>query len=55
MDRHKMKPFSLRPDFELREKAEAEARSNRRSLNAELCLLIEEGLKWREMQRKKQA
>lgn len=31
---------------------EAEAKKNRRSLNAELGLLIEEGLKWREMQSK---
>lgn len=31
--------------------AEEEAKKNRRSLNAELGLLIEEGLKWREMQK----
>jgi len=30
--------------------AEEEAKKNRRSLNAELGLLIEEGLKWRAMQ-----
>lgn len=32
--------------------AENEAKKNRRSLNAELGLLIEEGLKWREMKSK---
>lgn len=35
--------------------AETEAKKNRRSLNAELGLLIEEGLKWREMQSKQAA
>ncbi|WP_156327420.1 hypothetical protein [Pseudomonas sp. NBRC 111128] len=32
--------------------AEEEAKKNRRSLNAELGLLIEEGLKWRAMQKR---
>lgn len=50
MDRHKMNPFSLRIDRELKAKAESEARQNRRSLNTELAMLIEEGLKWRETQ-----
>lgn len=43
-------PLSL--TSEVKGQAESEARKNRRSLNAELGLLIEEGLKWREMQGK---
>lgn len=35
----------------MKTQAEEEAKKNRRSLNAELGLLIEEGLKWREMQK----
>lgn len=38
-------PLSLLPA--VKGEAEYEARKNRRSLNAELGLLIEEGLKWR--------
>lgn len=41
-------PLSL--ELTVKGKAELEARKNRRSLNAELGLLIEEGLKWRELQ-----
>jgi hypothetical protein len=48
-------PFPLRLDEEIKGKAKAEAGMNRRSLNAELGLLIEEGLKWREMQQSKRA
>lgn len=44
-------PYSLRLADELREAALQEAHKNRRSLNAELGLLIEEGFKWRELQR----
>lgn len=44
-------PFGLRLDPGVKEKASDEAKKNRRSLNAELGLLIEEGLKWRETQR----
>lgn len=47
----KINPFGLRLDPAVKEKAGDEAQKNRRSLNAELGLLIEEGLKWREMQR----
>lgn len=36
----------------VKERATDEAKRNRRSLNAELGLLIEEGFKWREMQSK---
>lgn len=43
-------PLSLVPSVKVQ--AEDEARKNRRSLNAELGLLIEEGFKWREQQSK---
>lgn len=43
-------PFPLRLAEYVKEEAKAEASKNRRSLNAEIGLLIEEGLKWREMQ-----
>ena len=45
-------PFPLRLDDEVKGKAKGEAVTNRRSLNAKLGLLIEEGLKWREAQSK---
>lgn len=35
---------------QLKERVGDEAKRNRRSQSAELCLLIEEGFKWREMQ-----
>lgn len=54
-DRHQSAPYSLRIGNDLKDKARTEARENRRSLNAEIGLLIEEGLKWREMQKTKQA
>ncbi|VAV70077.1 hypothetical protein PPRCHA0_3775 [Pseudomonas protegens CHA0] len=43
-------PLSLESSIKLL--AESEAKKNRRSLNAELGLLIEEGLKWRKTQSK---
>lgn len=43
-------PLSL--ELSVKGQAEDEAKKNRRSLNAELGLLIEEGLKWRELQSK---
>ncbi|MCF5058324.1 hypothetical protein GIW54_09935 [Pseudomonas proteolytica] len=46
-------PLSL--ESAVKDQAEGEAKKNRRSLNAELGLLIEEGLKWREIQQSKQA
>lgn len=46
-------PLSL--ELSVKVQAEDEAKKNRRSLNAELGLLIEEGLKWREMQKASQA
>ncbi len=54
-DAHQVAPYSLRIADELKEKAKREAGANRRSLNAELGLLIEEGLRWREMQNKQAA
>lgn len=48
-------PYSLRITQELRERAEKAARDNRRSLNAELGLLIEEGLAWRKQQEQAKA
>lgn len=54
-DAHQVAPYSLRIAVELKEKARREAGANRRSLNAELGLLIEEGLRWREMQSKQAA
>ncbi len=50
-DRHQNAPYSLRIGEELKDRARNEAHANRRSLNAEIGLLIEEGLKWREMQK----
>lgn len=47
--------FPLRLDEEVKGKASRQAVTNRRSLNAELGLLIEEGLKWRETQFKQTA
>lgn len=54
-DRHQKAPYSLRIEDELKDKARDEAHANRRSLNAEIGLLIEEGLKWREVQKASQA
>lgn len=54
-DRHQKAPYSLRIEDDLKDKAREEAHANRRSLNAELEMLIEEGFKWREMQRVGQA
>ena len=49
-DQHQNKPYSLRIAQELKDKARDQAYANRRSLNSEIGLLIEEGLKWRELQ-----
>lgn len=54
-DRHQNAPYSLRIGEELKDRARNEAHANRRSLNAEIGLLIEEGLKWRELQKSSQA
>jgi hypothetical protein len=50
-DRHQKNAYSLRIEEELKERARGQAHANRRSLNAEIGLLIEEGLKWRESQK----
>ncbi|WP_200628844.1 hypothetical protein [Stutzerimonas balearica] len=47
----RVNPFPLRLEQPVRERAKDEASKYRRSLNAELGLLIEEGFKWRELQR----
>jgi len=39
----------------VRDRVLEEAKKNRRTMNAELGLLIEEGLMWREMQQKQAA
>lgn len=52
MESKRRTPYPLRLANDIRERAENEARNSRRSLNAELGLLIEEGFKWREMQSK---
>lgn len=44
--------YPLTLDAIVKGRAETEAKKYRRSLNAELGLLIEEGFKWREMQSK---
>lgn len=51
-DRQQAAPYSLRIGEDLKDKARNEAQANRRSLNAELGLLIEEGLRWRERRSK---
>lgn len=45
-----IKPFGLRLQPHNKERVKGEAESNRRSMNSETELLIEDGFKWREMQ-----
>lgn len=45
--------FPLRLEAKVKVEAKNEAVMNRRSLNAEIGLLIEEGLKWRKAMREK--
>lgn len=47
MNQSPKKQYPLRVPEDVRKAAEGEAQKNRRSLNAELGLLIEEGLEWR--------
>ncbi|OLS61507.1 Arc family DNA-binding protein [Pseudomonas putida] len=47
--------YPLSIEFQVKEQVAKEAKKHRRSLNAELGLLIEEGLRWREMQSKQAA
>lgn len=55
METHRQSQYPLRIGVQIKERAQGEAARNRRSLNAELGLLIEEGFKWREMQSKQAA
>lgn len=52
MKRRDITPFGLRMQPELREKAKSEAEQNRRSMNTEIEMLIEDGFRWREMQKR---
>lgn len=52
MNRQAKARYPLSLEASVKASVETEAKKNRRSLNAELGLLIEEGLKWREMQSK---
>lgn len=45
-------PYPLRLGEDIKIRVRNEAERNRRSLNAELGVLIEEGLKWREQREK---
>lgn len=53
MKTRSINPFGLRLQPNLKEMAKAEAEKNRRSINTELTLLIEDGFKWREMQQRR--
>ncbi|WP_159954564.1 hypothetical protein [Pseudomonas sp. R76] len=48
-------PYPLRLRPHVKEAAKAQSELYRRSLNTEIEMLIEEGLKWREMQQSRQA
>lgn len=48
-------PYPLRLRPHVKEAAKAQSEIFRRSLNTEIEMLIEEGLKWREMHQSKQA
>lgn len=48
-------PYPLRLRPHVKEAAKAQSELYRRSLNTEIEMLIEEGLKWREVQQSKQA
>ena len=54
MDLHQKAQYPLRIQMQVKARVQSEAAKNRRSLNTELGLLIEEGLMWRE-QKSKQA
>lgn len=43
-----IQPFPLRMEADLKDKVRSLSASNRRSLNSELCVLIEEGMQWRQ-------
>ncbi|MBK3797539.1 hypothetical protein CXF92_18535 [Pseudomonas sp. Choline-3u-10] len=50
MNRREIAPFGFRIRPEVKEAAKEQAERNRRSLNTELELLVEEGLERRKMQ-----
>ncbi|SFB46215.1 hypothetical protein [Azotobacter beijerinckii] len=52
MKKRDIVPFGLRLQPPLKERAKREAELNRHSMNTEFELLIEDGFKWREMQKK---
>lgn len=54
MKKRDIPPFGLRLSPPLKKRTKAEAERNRRSMNTEIELLIEDGFKWREM-RERQA
>jgi hypothetical protein len=54
MKKRDIAPFGLRLSPEIKEMAKSEAGRNRHSMNTEIEMLIEDGLKWREMQQQKQ-
>lgn len=55
MNKRNINPFGFRISPELKEAAKEEALRNRHSLNTELEMLVEEGLKWRQMQKQQAA
>lgn len=56
MQKSKQRPsYPLRLANDVRGRAEGEALHNHRSLNVELGLLIEDGLKWRKMKQSQEA
>lgn len=54
MSAHRIKPYSLRIDDQLKERARLEAEKYRHSLNVEISLLIEEALHARQQKSQKQ-
>lgn len=55
MKKRDIKPFGLRLEPALKEKAQHEACLQRHSMNTEIEMLIEDGFRWREQQRKQAA
>lgn len=52
MRKREIKPFGLRLQPALKERARDEAERNRHSMNTEIEMLIEDGFRWRAMQQK---
>ncbi|GAD62646.1 Arc family DNA-binding protein [Aquipseudomonas alcaligenes] len=52
MKKRDINPFGLRLAPDLRERVEDQAGKHRHSLNTEIEMLIEDGLRWRESQEK---